>query len=426
MFVDRVKIYIESGSGGNGAVSFRREKYVPNGGPDGGDGGKGGDIIFEVDEGLNTLMDFRHQKHFKAERGEDGKKKKCNGKNGKDLIIKVPPGTIIKEAETGKIMADMTGETKSKVLLKGGKGGRGNQHFATASRQAPRYAERGQEGKGYWVILELKVIADVGLVGFPNAGKSTLLSVLTNAEPKIADYPFTTLHPNLGVVRNPYGRDFVIADIPGIIEGAHQGIGLGHDFLRHIERTKILLHMVDVASIEGRNPAEDVEKINFELKAYNEELLKRPQIIVANKIDVMENEDNLNLLKETYETKGIKVIPISAATQKGLKDLLIEISKILDQVDEEPVKFEEDFDYFEEPEEIKEPFTIKKISSSYYVVEGTGVEKVIGYTNFESEKGFAFFQKYLRDKGIIDALEKAGIQEGDTVKIYDLEFEYYK
>lgn len=426
MFVDRVKIYIESGSGGNGAVSFRREKYVPNGGPDGGDGGKGGDIIFEVDEGLNTLMDFRHQKHFKAERGEDGKKKKCNGKNGKDLIIKVPPGTIIKEAETGKIMADMTGETKSKVLLKGGKGGRGNQHFATASRQAPRYAERGQEGKGYWVILELKVIADVGLVGFPNAGKSTLLSVLTNAEPKIADYPFTTLHPNLGVVRNPYGRDFVIADIPGIIEGAHQGIGLGHDFLRHIERTKILLHMVDVASIEGRNPAEDVEKINFELKAYNEELLKRPQIIVANKIDVMENENNLNLLKETYETKGIKVIPISAATQKGLKDLLIEISKILDQVDEEPVKFEEDFDYFEEPEEIKEPFTIKKISSSYYVVEGTGVEKVIGYTNFESEKGFAFFQKYLRDKGIIDALEKAGIQEGDTVKIYDLEFEYYK
>ncbi|HOQ16135.1 MAG TPA: GTPase ObgE [Defluviitaleaceae bacterium] len=426
MFVDRVKIYIESGSGGNGSVSFRREKYVPNGGPDGGDGGKGGDIIFEVDEGLNTLMDFRHQKHFKAERGEDGKKKKCNGKNGKDLIIKVPPGTIIKEAETGKIMADMTGETKSKVLLKGGKGGRGNQHFATASRQAPRYAERGQEGKGYWVILELKVIADVGLVGFPNAGKSTLLSVLTNAEPKIADYPFTTLHPNLGVVRNPYGRDFVIADIPGIIEGAHQGIGLGHDFLRHIERTKILLHMVDVASIEGRNPAEDVEKINFELKAYNEELLKRPQIIVANKIDVMENEDNLNLLKETYETKGIKVIPISAATQKGLKDLLIEISKILDQVDEEPVKFEEDFDYFEEPEEIKEPFTIKKISSSYYVVEGTGVEKVIGYTNFESEKGFAFFQKYLRDKGIIDALEKAGIQEGDTVKIYDLEFEYYK
>jgi len=426
MFVDRVKIYIESGSGGNGAVSFRREKYVPNGGPDGGDGGKGGDIIFEVDEGLNTLMDFRHQKHFKAERGEDGKKKKCDGKNGKDLIIKVPPGTIIKEAETGKIMADMTGETKSKVLLKGGKGGRGNQHFATASRQAPRYAERGQEGKGYWVILELKVIADVGLVGFPNAGKSTLLSVLTNAEPKIADYPFTTLHPNLGVVRNPYGRDFVIADIPGIIEGAHQGIGLGHDFLRHIERTKILLHMVDVASIEGRNPAEDVEKINFELKAYNEELLKRPQIIVANKIDVMENEDNLNLLKETYETKGIKVIPISAATQKGLKDLLIEISKILDQVDEEPVKFEEDFDYFEEPEEIKEPFTIKKISSSYYVVEGTGVEKVIGYTNFESEKGFAFFQKYLRDKGIIDALEKAGIQEGDTVKIYDLEFEYYK
>ncbi|NLJ89088.1 MAG: GTPase ObgE [Epulopiscium sp.] len=426
MFVDRVKIYIESGSGGNGAVSFRREKYVPNGGPDGGDGGKGGDVIFEVDEGMSTLMDFRHKKHYKAERGEDGKKSKCNGKKGKDLIIKVPPGTIIKEVETGKIMADLTGETKSRVLLKGGKGGRGNQHFATAARQAPRYAERGQEGKGYWVILELKVIADVGLVGFPNVGKSTLLSVMTNAEPKIADYHFTTLHPNLGVVRNPYGRDFVIADIPGIIEGAHEGVGLGHDFLRHIERTKVLVHLVDAAGLEGRNPIDDVEKINFELKAYNEELCKRPQIIAANKTDVMENEDNINLLKSTYEDKGIKVIPISAATKKGIKELLIEINKMLEKVDTEPITFEEDFDYFEEVEEINEPFTINKIDSSYYLVEGVGVEKMIGYTNFESEKGFAFFQKYLRDKGIIDALEKEGIKEGDTVRIYDLEFEYYK
>ncbi|NLK21523.1 MAG: GTPase ObgE [Epulopiscium sp.] len=426
MFVDKTKIFIQSGRGGHGAVSFRREKYVPNGGPDGGDGGKGGDIIFEVDSGMGTLMDFQHKRHYKAQPGEDGGKKRCHGKDGKDLIIKVPPGTIIREAESGKIMADLTGETKKRILLKGGKGGKGNQHFATSTRQAPRYAESGQEGREYWVILELKVIADVGLIGFPNVGKSTLLSVITNAQPKIANYHFTTLNPNLGVVDNPYGRDFVIADIPGLIEGAHEGVGLGYDFLKHIERTKVLVHVVDAAGLEERNPIEDIEKINYELKAYNEELAGRPQIIAANKIDIPGSEENISLLKETFEPMGFKVIPISAAAQKGLKPLMIEVSKLLEKIDAEPLKFEEDFELFEEPKETNEPFTINKSSDNYYIVEGTGVEKMIGYTNLESEKGLAFFQKYLRERGIIDALVESGIQEGDYVRIYDLEFEYYK
>jgi GTP-binding protein len=426
MFVDQTKIFIQSGRGGHGAVSFRREKYIPNGGPDGGDGGKGGSIIFEVDPGMNTLMDFRHKRHYKAQPGEEGGKNRRHGKNGEDLIIKVPPGTVIKEAESGKIMLDLTGEKERRVLLPGGRGGKGNQHFATATRQVPRYAERGQDGKEYWVILELKMIADVGLIGFPNVGKSTLLSVITNAEPKIADYHFTTLNPNLGVVHNKYGRDFVIADIPGLIEGAHEGIGLGHDFLRHIERTKVLVHVVDAAGLEGRNPVDDIEKINYELSAYNDELSKRPQIIAANKTDIPEGEENVSKIIESFETKGIKVIPISAATKKGLQPLLIEIHKLLERADASPIKFEEDFELFEEEEEINESFTIEKANDNYYIVEGVGVEKMIGYTNLESEKGLAFFQKYLRDHGIIDALEEKGIQEGDSVRIYDLEFEYYK
>ncbi|WP_058485329.1 GTPase ObgE [Defluviitalea phaphyphila] len=428
MFIDRVKIFIQSGKGGNGAVSFRREKYVPNGGPDGGDGGDGGSIIFQVDPGMNTLMNFRHKKHYKAQSGEDGGKKRRHGKNGEDLIIKVPPGTIIREAETGKVMLDLTEENERKVLLPGGKGGKGNQHFATSTRQAPRYAEKGKEGQSYWVILELKVIADIGLVGFPNVGKSTLLSVISNAQPKIANYHFTTISPNLGVVKNPYGRDFVVADIPGLIEGAHKGIGLGHDFLRHVERTKILVHVVDAASLENRNPLEDVEKINHELSEYNKELLTRPQIIAANKIDIPEAEENIELLKEKFEPEGIKVVPISAATKKGIKELLIEISKLLEKEDKNPIKFKEEFELFQETkkEEVKEPFTIEKLEEHYFVVEGTGVEKMIGYTNLESEKGFAFFQKYLKERGIIKALEEKGIKEGDTVRIYDLEFEYYK
>lgn len=425
MFVDRVKIHIKAGNGGNGCVSFYRAKYVTNGGPDGGDGGKGGDVIFVADEGINTLMDFRYKKLFKAENGVDGSKRNCTGANGKDVLIKVPVGTIIREAETGKIMADMVTPFEEKILIKGGKGGKGNQHFATPTRQAPRYAERGRTAKEYDVILELKLIADVGLIGFPNVGKSTLLSMVTNANPKIANYHFTTLSPNLGVVRSKWGSDFVMADIPGLIEGASEGVGLGHEFLRHVERTKVFIHVVDTAGLEGVCPLENIEKINEELKKYNENLLDRPMVIACNKMDIPEAQQNFEKIKETYEKKGIKVFPISAATNNGLDDLLGAVADILKDYPEDIV-FEEDFDPYVEKQMDNEPFTIEMVDDNYYVVEGVGVEKMMGYTNIDTEKGFAFFQKYLRDKGIIDALEEKGIQEGDTVKIYDLEFDYYK
>lgn len=425
MFVDRVKIHIKAGNGGNGCVSFYRAKYVTNGGPDGGDGGKGGNVVFVADEGINTLMDFRYKKLFKAENGVDGGKRNCTGANGKDVVIKVPVGTIIREAETGKIMADMVTPFEEKVLIKGGKGGKGNQHFATPTRQAPRYAERGRTAKEYDVILELKLIADVGLIGFPNVGKSTLLSMVTNANPKIANYHFTTLSPNLGVVRSKWGEDFVMADIPGLIEGASEGIGLGHEFLRHVERTKVFIHVVDAAGLEGVDPVENIEKINEELKKYNDSLLDRPMVIACNKMDIPEAKENFEKIKDIYEPKGIKVFPISAATNTGLDELLSAVSSILKDYPEDIV-FEEDFDPYVEVAVDSEPFTITNIDEGYYAVEGVGVEKMMGYTNIDTEKGFAFFQKYLRDKGIIDALEEKGIQEGDTVRIYDLEFDYYK
>ncbi len=425
MFVDRVKIHIKAGNGGNGCVSFYRAKYVTNGGPDGGDGGKGGNVVFIADEGINTLMDFRYKKIFKAENGLDGGKRNCTGANGNDVIIKVPVGTIIREAETGKIMADMVTPFEEKILIKGGKGGKGNQHFATPTRQAPRYAERGRTAKEYDVILELKLIADVGLIGFPNVGKSTLLSMVTNANPKIANYHFTTLSPNLGVVRSKWGDDFVMADIPGLIEGASEGIGLGHEFLRHVERTKLFIHVVDAAGLEGICPLENIEKINDELKKYNENLLDRPMVIACNKMDIPEAKENFEKIKSIYEPKGIKVYPISAATNSGLDELLAEVSSILKDYPENIV-FEEDFVPYVEVSLDSEPFTVSNIDDGYYVVEGVGVEKMMGYTNIDTEKGFAFFQKYLRDKGIIDALEEKGIQEGDTVRIYDLEFDYYK
>ena len=425
MFVDRVKIHIKAGNGGNGCVSFYRAKYVTNGGPDGGDGGKGGNVVFVADEGINTLMDFRYKKLFKAENGVDGGKRNCTGANGKDVVIKVPVGTIIREAETGKIMADMVTPFEEKVLIKGGKGGKGNQHFATPTRQAPRYAERGRTAKEYDVILELKLIADVGLIGFPNVGKSTLLSMVTNANPKIANYHFTTLSPNLGVVRSKWGEDFVMADIPGLIEGASEGIGLGHEFLRHVERTKVFIHVVDAAGLEGVDPVENIEKINEELKKYNDSLLDRPMVIACNKMDIPEAKENFEKIKDIYEPKGIKVFPISAATNTGLDELLSAVSSILKDYPEDII-FEEDFDPYVEVAVDSEPFTITNIDEGYYAVEGVGVEKMMGYTNIDTEKGFAFFQKYLRDKGIIDALEEKGIQEGDTVRIYDLEFDYYK
>ncbi|MCQ4727228.1 GTPase ObgE [Anaerotignum faecicola] len=425
MFVDRVKIHIKGGNGGDGAVSFYRAKYITHGGPDGGDGGKGGDIIFEGSSSMNTLMDFRYKRSFKAQPGEPGSKRNRFGKDGESVVIKVPVGTVVKEASSNKIMADITRPNERKTVIKGGKGGKGNQHFATPTRQAPRYAERGQTSKEYDVILELKLIADVGIIGFPNVGKSTLLSMVTNANPKIANYHFTTLAPNLGVVQGKNGEDFVLADIPGLVEGASEGVGLGHEFLRHVERTKVFIHVVDAAALEGNDPVEEIEKINAELFNYNSELSKRPQIIAANKIDIPEAQENVERLKAVYEPKGYKVFPISAAANKGLDDLLAAVALKLKEYPENIV-FEEDFEEFIEPDIDKEPFEIEIYDGNYYVVTGVGVEKMIGYTNIDTEKGFAFFQKYLREKGIIDALEEKGIKEGDTVKIYDLEFEYFK
>ena len=427
MFADRAKIFIKSGKGGDGHVSFRRELYVPNGGPDGGDGGRGGDVIFEVDEGLNTLQDYRHRKKYAAKDGEQGGKRRCHGKDAEDIVLKVPEGTVIKESESGKVIADMSGDNRRQVILKGGRGGLGNQHFATSTMQIPKYAQPGQPSQELWVNLELKVIADVGLVGFPNVGKSTLLSRVTNADPKIANYHFTRLNPNLGVVDLPDGRGFVMADIPGLIEGASEGVGLGHEFLRHIERTKLMIHVVDAAGTEGRDPVDDIYKINAELEAYNPDIAKRPQVIAANKVDVIypEGEDPIQRLKDEFEPKGIRVFPISGVTGAGIKELLYFVSDRLSELDQAPVIFEPE--YFPEEELIHEnlPYTVEK-EDDIYVVEGPKIEKMLGYTNLDSEKGFAFFQKFLKDTGILDELEAAGIQEGDTVRMYGLQFDYYK
>ena len=424
MFVDRVKIHVKGGNGGNGMVSFFRAKYITHGGPDGGDGGRGGDVIFVGDESMGTLMDFRYKRMFKAGNGQDGGKPNCFGRDGESVGIKVPVGTVIREAESGKIMADITKHGEEKILIHGGKGGKGNQHFATPTRQAPRYAEPGRVAKEYDVILELKLIADVGLIGFPNVGKSTLLSMVTNANPKIANYHFTTLAPNLGVVEGRYGDSFVLADIPGLVEGASEGVGLGHAFLRHVERTKVFIHVVDAAGVEGDDPVENVRKINQELEAYNPELMKRPQVIAANKTDIPGSEENVERLKEAYEKEGFEVFPISAATNKGLDELLTKVAEILKNYPEDIV-FEEEYEEYDEVAVDQEPFTIE-VEDEVYVVRGVGVEKMIGYTNIDTEKGFAFFQRYLKEKGIIEALEEKGIQEGDTVRIYDMEFEFWK
>lgn len=427
MFADRAKIIIKSGRGGDGHVSFRREKYVPNGGPDGGDGGKGGDVIFVVDEGLNTLTDYRHRRKFAAQPGEDGSKRNCHGKNGDSLILKVPEGTLVKDAASGKIIADMSGENKRKVVLKGGKGGLGNQNFATATMQAPKYAQPGQEAIELEVLLELKVIADVGLVGFPNVGKSTLLSRVTNAQPKIANYHFTTLQPNLGVVDMEDGNGFVIADIPGLIEGASTGVGLGHEFLRHIERTKVIIHMVDAAGTEGRDPIADIKAINKELYAYNPDLLKKPQVIAANKIDAIYRDENeiISSLRQEFEKDGIMVYPISAVSGQGLRELLFYVRKMLNECPKEATVYEPEYDpavhFLKE-----EPYTVSRADDGAFVVEGPKIEKMLGYTNIDSEKGFLFFQKFLREQGILEKLEEMGIKDGDTVRMYYNEFDYYK
>jgi len=428
MFADRAKIFIKSGKGGDGHVSFRRELYVPNGGPDGGDGGRGGDVIFEVNEGLNTLYDYRHKRKFVANDGENGKKKRCHGADADNLILKVPPGTVVKEAASGKVIADMSGENKQQVVLKGGRGGLGNQHFATATMQIPKYAQPGKPSQELEVLLELKVIADVGLIGFPNVGKSTFLSRVSNATPKIANYHFTTLTPNLGVVDLNGGNGFVIADIPGLIEGASEGVGLGHEFLRHIERTRMMIHVVDASGSEGRDPIDDIHKINAELTAYNPDIAKRPQVICANKIDLIyagEEENPVDRIRTEFEPQGIKVFAVSGVTGEGIDTLLYYVAEQLKTIDLDPVIFEQE--YFPEDELIYTdlPYTVVK-EDGMFVVEGPKIEKMLGYTNLDSEKGFQFFQKFLKNSGILDELAAAGIEEGDTVRMYGLQFDYYK
>lgn len=429
MFADRARIFIRAGKGGDGHVSFRREKYVPDGGPDGGDGGKGGDVIFVVDEGLNTLTDFRHITKYRAQDGEPGGKRNCHGANGADVVLKVPPGTVIKDSETGKVILDMADKKEPVVLLKGGRGGRGNRNYVTSTMQAPKYAQPGQPAKELIVDLELKCIADVGLVGFPSVGKSTFLARVTNARPKIAEYHFTTLTPNLGVVDLGEHNGFVIADIPGIIEGAAEGVGLGLEFLRHIERTKVIIHIVDAASIDGRDPVNDVKIINEELKKYNKDIESRPTVIAANKIDALDEigyETVIEMLKEEFEKDEVKIFPISAVSGKGISELLWYVNDLVKNAPDDVVEFEPevDLDFHDNPDL---PFEVSyNEEDEVYVIEGPRIERMLGYTNLESEKGFEFFQKFLKTNGILDQLEALGIGEGDTVRMYGLEFDYYK
>ncbi len=424
MFVDVAKIFVKAGDGGNGRISFRREKYVPNGGPDGGDGGDGGDVIFVADEELRTLMDFRYRRKHVAESGEQGGSNNCFGKSAEDLYIKVPVGTILRDSETGLAVGDLKAPGDTIRAARGGKGGKGNAQFATPTRQAPRFAHPGEKGEERWVELELKLIADVGLVGFPNVGKSTFLSIVTSAKPKIANYHFTTLVPNLGVVDLGNGRSFVIADIPGLIEGAHSGVGLGHDFLRHVERTKVIIHILDVSGSEGRDPYEDFIKINEELKLYNERLSKKPQIVACNKMDIPAAQESFEGIKEKLEQQGYEVFSISAATKQGIEPLMNKVYNMLDQLKdvEEPVEEISELLYHKNTDE--KPYNIRK-ENGIYIVEGRLVEQLLESVNLDDNDSIKYFQKVLRKRGIVDELRQMGVQDGDTVKMYDLEFEYF-
>ena len=424
MFIDKARIFVKAANGGNGAVSFRREKYVPAGGPDGGDGGRGASVIFEVDNDLRTLMDFKYQRKYVATPGGDGSKKRQAGKNGEDLVLKVPAGTIIRDEASGKIIADLKHEGDRAVVARGGRGGKGNQHFANAVRQAPNFAKSGTDGEERWVILELKMIADVGLLGFPNVGKSTFLSVVTAAKPKIANYHFTTLTPNLGVVQTKFGDSFVLADIPGLIEGAAEGIGLGHDFLRHVERTKVLIHIVDISGLEGRNALEDFDAINGELKLYNEKLSTRPQVVVANKIDILEDESVYEEFKTTLEERGYKVFKMSAATREGIDDVIAYVSQILKDAEEIELVSEEEL-YVPELDDEQEEGLQVEIEDGVYVVTGKSLRRIMYSVNFEDMESIQFFQKTMESQGVFDKLREMGIEDGDTVKIYDIEFEFY-
>ena len=426
MFVDKAKLYIKAGNGGNGAVAFRREIYVPAGGPAGGDGGKGGNVIIIADSNLRTLMDYRYKSKYVAEPGEDGKGSNMFGKHGEDLYLRVPVGTIIKDEETGLVMADLKNDGDEFIAAKGGYGGKGNTHFKTSVRQAPGFAKAGKDGEEKNIILELRLIADVGLIGFPNVGKSTFLSIISKAKPKIANYHFTTLTPNLGVTKLKNGDSFVVADIPGIIEGANEGIGLGHDFLRHIERTKVLVHIVDISGIEGRDPLDDFEKINTELKKYNEKLSSRPQIVVANKMDILDDIDIYNNFKTELENRGYKVYSMSAATLSGVDEILNTISQMLKDAEEVDLFDEEDI--YDETKVISQNIDEIKVykENDIFIVEGNRLEKLLYSVDFEDMESIRYFQSIMEKTGVFDKLRSIGVQDGDTVRIYDLEFEYYE
>lgn len=424
MFSDYAKIFIKAGDGGNGAVTFHREKYVAAGGPDGGDGGRGGNVVFVADKNINTLMDFRYKRKYLAENGGNGRDAKRNGKNGQDLEINVPVGTLIREAETNLVLCDLKADGEKMTVAKGGIGGWGNAHFATATRQTPKFAKSGLPGEEYSVTLELKLIADVGLLGFPNVGKSTFLSIVSDARPKIANYHFTTLSPNLGVVDMGEGSGFVVADIPGIIEGAHEGVGLGHAFLRHVERTRILLHIVDVSGIEGRDPVEDFHAINRELKLYSEKLAEKPQIVLANKADLPMFEEQYEAFKEEMESLGHKVFPISAATKQGIQEVLNYTWETLSKLPVDAV--EDEYEMYDATMAKKEEGITVTFVDDAYEVEGMRVRKIVGSTNFDDYESLQYFQRALIKSGIIQKLEDAGIQEGDTVRMYGIEFDFIK
>lgn len=421
MFIDQAKISIRAGNGGNGAVSFRKEKYVPAGGPDGGDGGHGGHVFAQVDEGMRTLMDFRYKTKYAAQDGENGMYKNMTGKDGEDLVIMVPPGTLIRDAETGQVLADLTEKDQRAMLAKGGRRGRGNTCFKTSTRQAPTFAEQGVRGEERTILLELKVIADVGLVGYPNVGKSTILSVVTKAKPKIANYHFTTLTPNLGVCEAIRGKGFVLADIPGLIEGASEGVGLGHDFLRHVERTRLLIHVVDISGSEGREPLADFEQINRELSQYNAKLASREQIVVANKTDLLQDQAVYDQFKAALESRGYRVFPVSAATLQGLDEVMRHVTERLDHI--EPVEL----DLPELPEtEPEDPKAITiTVENKVYVLRGRILERLTFSTDFTDMDSLRHFENQLRKRGIFQRLKEMGIEDGDTVRIDDFEFEFY-
>lgn len=423
MFIDQVKVYIKAGNGGDGIVAFRREKYVPMGGPAGGDGGNGGNVVFEVDEGLHTLMDFRYNKHFKAKRGQNGMSKGKHGKNSEDLIVPVPPGTVVSDADTGVRIADLTKHKEQAIIAIGGRGGHGNIRFASPRNPAPHLSENGEPGVERNITVELKVLADVGLVGFPSVGKSTLLSVVSAARPKIADYHFTTLTPNLGVVETKDHRSFVMADLPGLIEGASEGVGLGHQFLRHIERTRLIVHVLDMGRVEGRDPYDDFVQVNEELKQYNERLMELPQVVVANKMDIPEAEEHLAAFKEQVK-EDLPIVPISTVTKDGIQPLLFKIADLLDEIPEnETIMDHEEVIVYEYKEE-KQPFHITRDSAGTYVLTGDDLERLFKMTDFTQEESVQRFARQLRGMGVDKSLRKRGVEDGDTIRIFDFEFEF--